>query len=159
MMVCSEQPQDAAGVRAVNLACFPSSAEADLVRQLGVDGDVVFSLIAVHDERIVGHAVFSRMRTPPQTLGLGPVAVLAAHRRQGIAASLIQEGLRRAKTRDWHAVFVLGGPYYRRFGFDPVLAAGFTSVYAGPHLMALALRPGMPRQGSLEYARAFSSLP
>ncbi|HEU5453123.1 MAG TPA: N-acetyltransferase [Terriglobales bacterium] len=158
MIVRGEEPQDVDGVRAVHLASFPTSAEADLVQQLDADGDVVFSLVAVHDERIVGHALFSRMRTPPQSLGLAPVAVLPDFRRRGIAEALIREGLRQAQAQDWQAVFVLGGEYYRRFGFDPALAAGFASVYAGPHLMALALHPGMPRHGSLEYARAFEAL-
>lgn len=153
-----EQPADADGVRAVHLASFPTSAEADLVRQLGADGDAVISLVALHDNRIVGHVMFSRMRTPAQTLGLAPVAVLEEYRRRGTADTLIREGLRQAQEQDWQAVFVLGGDYYRRFGFDPALAAGFTSIYAGPHLMALALRPGMPRNGRLEYARAFSAL-
>ncbi len=32
-------------------------------------------------------------------------------------------------------MFVLGGPtYYRRFGFDPAVAHGFASTYAGPRL-------------------------
>lgn len=154
----AEQAGDADGVRAVELAAFPTAAEADLVRRLHADGDVVFSLVAVDEDQIVGHAMFSRMRTPPRALGLAPVAVLAAYRKRGIAEALIREGLRQAQAQDWQAVFVLGGEYYRRFGFDPALAAGFTSAYSGPHLMALVLRGGMPRNGSLEYAAAFAAL-
>lgn len=159
MIIRTEQAADQEAVRAVELEAFPTSAEADLVERLHADGDVVVSLVVIDDDRIVGHALFSRMRMPPQTLGLGPVAVLAAYRRRGLADALIREGLRRAQAQAWHAVFVLGGPYYRRFGFDPALAAGLTSIYAGPHLMALALRPGVPLQGKLEYAPAFAALP
>jgi putative acetyltransferase len=53
---------------------------------------------------------------------------------------LIRRALELAQASQWQIVFVLGDPtYYRRFGFDPALATSFTSRYAGPHLMALAL--------------------
>jgi putative acetyltransferase len=93
-------------------------------------------------------------------LGLAPVAVGEAWRRRGIAAALIGAGLDRARAEGWRGVVVLGDPaYYRRFGFDPALAAGFVSPYAGPHLMALALGPGgLPSGGPLDYARAFDAL-
>jgi len=122
------------------------------------DGDAVISLVATLDGAVVGHVLFSRMRSPDRFLGLAPVAVAASHRRQGVAALLIQEGLARAKCDGCAGVFVLGGDYYRRFGFDPGLAAGFSSPYAGPHLMALSLQPGGPttRSGPAEYPRAFS---
>lgn len=156
-----ETAADFAGIRGVVEHAFPTRSEADLVDRLRTDGDAVFSLVAVHEDEIVGHVMFSRMRTPSETLGLGPVAVLTPHRRNGIAASLIQEGLRRATVTGWKGVFVLGDPaYYCRFGFDAALAAGFTSPYSGPHLLALALqRDGLPLQkGSLEYPSAFADL-
>ena len=70
---------------------------------------------------------------------------------------MIRAGLERARSAGWRGVFVLGDPgYYRRFGFDPALAGGFASPYAGPHLMALALGPDLPaRSGRIEYAPAF----
>jgi len=156
-----ETAADLAGIRSVEEDAFPTPSEADLVDRLRADGDVVFSLVAVHEGQIVGHVMFSRMRTPPETLGLGPVAVLMPYRRKGIAASLIREGLRRATEKGWKGVFVLGDPaYYCRFGFDAALAAGFASSYSGPHLQALALQSeGLPVQkGSLEYPSEFAAL-
>jgi len=156
-----ETAADFAGIRCVEEDAFPTRSEADLIDRLRTDGDAVFSLVAVQEDEIVGHVVLSRMRTPPETLGLGPVAVLTPHRRNGIAASLICEGLRRAAEKGWKGVFVLGDPaYYCRFGFDATLAAGFTSPYSGPHLLALALQSdGLPIQkGSLEYPAAFATL-
>ena len=156
-----ETAADFVGIRGVEEDAFPTPSEADLIDQLRIDGDVVFSLVAVQESEIVGHVMLSRMRTPPETLGLGPVAVSTPHRRNGIAASLIREGLRRATEKGWKGVFVLGDPaYYCRFGFDAALAAGFTSPYSGPHLLALALqRDGLPIQkGSLEYPAAFATL-
>src|SRR3546814_10892065 len=57
--------------------------------------------------------------------------------------------------------FLLGEPeYYRRFGFDPRVAAPFSSPYAGPSFMALALCDGfkLPERGRAEYAEAFARL-
>ncbi len=80
------------------------------------------------------------------------------HAPSGIGGGLIRAGLARARSAGWQSVFVLGDPgYYRRFGFDPALASGFASPYAGPHLMALAFGPALPAsRGQIEYAPAFT---
>ncbi len=105
--------------------------------------------------------MFSRMREPRGSLGLGPVAVLLEHRRCGVAAGLIREGLSRAKADGWAAIFVLGDPvYYGRFGFNAPLAAGFGSLYAGPQLMGLELQANglNVRTSYLRYPQAFADL-
>jgi len=161
MIVRLETQADVAGIRDVETQAFPTAAEADLVDRLREDASAVFSLVAVQAESVIGHAMFSRMQAPDRSLGLGPVAVAAAHRRLGVAAKLIGDGLMRARAEGWAGVFVLGdAAYYSRFGFDAALAAGFVSPYAGPHLMALALQPaGLPvRTGPLHYAPAFAGL-
>ena len=118
----------------------------------------LFSLVAVSEGTIVGHVMFSRMIFPSTALGLAPVAVPTPYRRKGIAAALIRDGLARAKAEGWRSAFVLGDPqYYRRFGFDPAVAATFESRYAGAHLMGLFLREGELGGGALEYAPAFSA--
>jgi putative acetyltransferase len=149
---------DRAGIWNVHASAFPTEAEARLVDTLRDDGDAVISLVAALDGAVIGHVLFSRMQSPEGFLGLAPVAVAAAHRKQGIAAVLIREGLERARRDGWAGVFVLGDDYYQRFGFDRALAARFSSPYAGPHLMALSLQPGeLPtRSGPAEYPRAFS---
>jgi putative acetyltransferase len=161
MDIRSETPADFASIRAVQTEAFPTPAEADLVESLWQTQCSIFSLIAVDDEQIVGHAMFSTMQSPPNALGLGPIAVTAGFRRRGIAAALIWEGLRRANTAGWAKVFVLGDPaYYSRFGFDARAAAQYTSRYSGPHLMGLRLQPNDDTEafGALEYAQPFSQL-
>jgi putative acetyltransferase len=159
LKVRAEVPGDALAIRALLLQAFPTPAEADLVERLRTDGDAIFSLVASEGDRLIGHAIFSRMQMPARSLGLGPVAVAAERRQTGVAEALIREGLQRARQQCWRAVFVLGGDYYRRFGFDPTLAAGFTTKYAGPHLMALALDPQwVSSQQHLTYAAAFADL-
>jgi putative acetyltransferase len=152
---------DIAAIRAVEEAAFARSDEADLVDALRASGEAELSLVAVEREHVVGHVMFSRMEAPFRALGLGPVAVRPDRQGQGIGGGLIREGLLRAQDEDWQAVFVLGEPaYYRRFGFDPALAAGFRSPYAGPYLMALPLgATDLPtRSGRVDYAPAFAAL-
>lgn len=153
-----ERPGDRDAIRRIHLESFPSAAEADLVEWLRGDGQAVLSLVAEVDGVVAGHVLFSRMAAPDNALGLAPVAVLPAFRRQGHADRLIAAGLARAAEQGWRMVFVLGDAYYQRFGFDRARAAAFQSPYAGPHFMALALSPDAPKEGVAAYAAAFSRL-
>ena len=155
-----EQPADFPDVRRILLEAFPTSAEARLVDRLRTEHDAEISLVAVHHGSIVGNAMLSRMSAPLQALGLAPVAVSPARQRSGVGSLLIQRALELARAGAWEIVFVLGDPaYYRRFGFDPALASGFTSRYAGPHFMALALTRPLPvLTGEVHYAPAFAAL-
>ena len=56
------EPPDAAGIRAVHLAAFPTPAEADLVAALDRDGDTAVSLVGESRGEIVGHVLLSWMR-------------------------------------------------------------------------------------------------
>lgn len=136
------------------------NVEADLVDGLVAEGDCALSLVAELDGRIVGHIAFSPMQADFPALGLAPLSVDPAFQRKGIGTALVWESLDRLKGSPWRAIFVLGDTaYYRRFGFDPALAAGFDCPYAGEHLMALALGEGIPAaRGKLDYARAFSRM-
>ena len=139
------------------VAAFPTVLEARLVRMLREDGDAVYSFVASERTGIVGHALFSRMQEPAGSLALGPVAVDARRRRQGIAASLIRAGLERARSDSWAAVVVLGDPsYYRRFGFSQETVNCMSCRYAGPNLMGLALTKNAFDGPRIEYARAFA---
>jgi putative acetyltransferase len=161
MSLRDECSGDHEAIRQLHLRSFPGPGEARLVDQLRGDGDAVISLVAIEDRELAGHVMFSRMAAPFRALGLGPVAVLPDRRRKGIAAALIQKGIKRAQHEGWMAIFVLGDPaYYQRFGFDSKHADGFESPYVGPHFMALPLNGDrLPlRFGPLAYAPAFSAL-
>lgn len=158
MILRPERECDLSGIRQVHIQSFPSAAEADLVERLRTDGDAILSLVAEETGQVAGHVLFSRMMSPLRALGLAPVAVLPVFRRRGIAASLIEMGLREAAAQDWKLVFVLGAPaYYGRFGFSAARAAGFSSPYAGPHFMAHSLGAA-EAGGPAEYAPAFAGL-
>ncbi len=161
MRIRIERGEDFEGVRRLHLASFSSADEADLVERLRATGDAEISLVAEDEGQVVGHVMFSRMNAPFKALGLAPVAVQAEQRRRGIAARLIEEGVKRARETGWEAVFVLGEPgYYGRFGFSAELAEPFDCAYAGPYLMALFLQGDeLPaRSGTVSYAPAFAGL-
>ncbi|HWU55335.1 MAG TPA: N-acetyltransferase [Rhizomicrobium sp.] len=159
-MIRQEAPTDGAVIRRVHLESFPTAAEADLVDQLRKDGDVAISLVTEMDTAVTAHVLFSPMAAPFRALSLGPVAVLPAYRRRGLAAGLIQAGLVQAAAQGWDAVFVLGDrAYYERFGFDTGLASGFATPYAGPHFLAKPLQNDLPiLHGRLDHAPAFAGL-
>ncbi|HEY2446297.1 MAG TPA: N-acetyltransferase [Rhizomicrobium sp.] len=159
-MIRVARSDDETAVASAVEEAFGRPNEARLVGQLRAGGDVVISLVAIADEKIVGHVMLSRMAAPFRALGLAPVSVVPDYQRHGIGHALIREGLKQAKEQGWDAVFVLGDrAYYERFGFRANLAKGFSSPYAGPHFMALSLRAALPSSsGRVEYAPAFASL-
>lgn len=160
MAIREEASADHAAVRQVVADAFGQAVEADLVDRLRADGNAALSLVAVEDGRVIGHILFSPLEAPMRALALAPVAVVPARQRSGIGTALIEAGLDRARAAGWEAVFVLGEPaFYRRFGFDPALAAGFQSPYAGPYFMVLPLSAPLPAtSGPVEYAPAFAAL-
>jgi putative acetyltransferase len=142
------------------------AGEADLVRRLCIDGDMVLTMVAT-DPDLVGAAVFSRMAVDVNgddiaAVALAPLAVERPWRRQGVGEALVAAGHDALAKAGWVLSFVLGDPaYYGRFGYAADLARGFDSPYAGEHLMALPLQSaGMPCgvRGAAAHARAFAAL-
>ncbi|MBJ7501498.1 MAG: N-acetyltransferase [Sphingopyxis sp.] len=145
---------------------FGHQGEADLVRMIEADGDVMVSLVAERDGAIAGHVLFSRMDVEADGAaipgaGLAPVSVAPALQRQGIGDALIHAGLDALRRQDVAIGFVLGHEnYYPRFGYSPELAARFASPFAGPHFMAMMLDSGAtwPQGGRADYAPAFGRM-
>jgi putative acetyltransferase len=161
MIIRPETPRDVTAIRIVEEVAFGRPDEARLIEDLRAAGDSVFSLVALDGDTVVGHVLFSRMKAPFPALALGPVAVQPEHRRTGIGSRLIREGIARSDAAGWAGIFVLGDPaFYRRFGFSAPRARGFTSPYAGPHLMVLPLGGNeLPvEEGRIEHAPAFAKL-
>ena len=156
---------DAAAIRAVLFAAFPTPLEADLVEALLRAGDVAASLVAEDAGAVIGHVLMSRMTVEADSrslrgVGLAPLAVLPERQREGIGGRLVRAALEAARADGEEIAFLLGDPeYYRRFGCSAEAAAPFASPYAGPYFMSclLAERPA-PRTGTAAYAPAFSGL-
>lgn len=125
-------PADGAAIRAVNVAAFPTSAEADLVEAIrGSDRFVPeLSLVACLGDDVVGHLLLSYVTLqtgdgPEEVLELAPMAVVPDHQSEGIGSALVVAGLDAAEVRDEPLVLVLGHPwFYPRFGFRPASRFG-----------------------------------
>jgi putative acetyltransferase len=122
-VIREELADDVAAVRTLNTSAFESDAEAKLVDALRAAGGLVLSLVAELDGEIVGHIAFSPVVVESRDhatdgVGLAPMAVAPAYRRQGIGGGLIDVGLRRLHVAGHRFCVVLGhADYYPRHGF------------------------------------------
>lgn len=150
MIIRREEPQDIAAIRTVNEQAFGGSGEANAIDALRARGASTLSLVAVINDRVVGHLFFSPAtfeasdRSWP-ALGLAPLSVLPDYQRQGIGTALMHAGLEECRRLGHERVIVLGHPtYYPRFGFMAAKPHGIDNEYHAPEeaFMILELRPG-----------------
>lgn len=167
MHIRDERQDDAASIRAVNLAAFETTAEADLVDALRDQAAPIVSLVAEDAGSIVGHILFSPvtlMENPGlPVMGLAPMAVVPARQHQGIGSRLVREGLERCGRAGAAAVVVVGhATYYPRFGFVPASRFGIGCEYDVPDdvFLACELRDGALRgvSGTVRYHCAFANV-
>lgn len=162
-----ETQADQDGVAAVHRSAFSNHGEAvvSLVEDLRALLAPGVSLVATVQERVVGHALFTRqLLDAPQRLVevqvLSPLGVLPEWQRQAIGSALVREGIQQIAHRNVPLIFLEGDPrYYSRFGFTPALELGFRKPSlripdAGFQVLALAsYEPWMT--GTLVYCDAF----
>jgi putative acetyltransferase len=124
IVIREEKKQDFDAVQIVNDRAFGTPEEGRIVNKLRELCLETLSLVAVSDEKIVGHIFFSPVtidheNTPIVGMGLAPMAVLPEYQNQGIGSLLVKDGLRRIKETECPFVIVLGHiNYYPRFGFE-----------------------------------------
>jgi putative acetyltransferase len=154
---------DRDAIRAVEERAFGQPDEALLVDRLVGDGDAVLELVAVADDAVVGHVLFSRLAVVDgdgasfPAVALAPVAVDPAHQGKGVGAALIRQGHALLEASGESLSVVLGEPaYYARFGYERSRSEAFECDYQGPYLQALAWRDA-PVTGRLVYAPAFGT--
>jgi putative acetyltransferase len=136
--VREELPEDIDAIRSVNTRAFGQTQEADLVDKLRRDCSDLLSLVAMRQNEIVGHILFSPVIVESESrtiqgMGLAPLAVSPQYQRQGIGSELIRAGIAELKSRRCPFVIVLGHPqYYPRFGFEPASRFGIRSEWQVP---------------------------
>lgn len=166
MLIRAEDNFDRDAVRAVNVAAFEGTSEADLVDALRQQVERLVSLVAVEDGVVIGHIMFSPVslsgNSDLKLMGLGPMAVVPAHQRQGVGTALVRAGLDQCKRSDVSAVVVVGHPeYYPHFGFLPASRFGISSEFDVPDdvFMALELHPKALQcsSGQVKYHPLFSN--
>lgn len=164
----SEKPDDLTAIHRVNELAFGQPAEANLVEVLRRNGKVVISLVAVENDEVVGHILFSPATIEADDrivniVGLAPMAVLPAYQNRGIGSALVKAGLEECRKAGHAAVIVLGHPeYYPRFGFVPASRFGIKSEYDVPDevFMAMELQAGalVGCSGVAKYQPEFSEV-
>jgi putative acetyltransferase len=160
MIIRKEKPEDVDGIRAVNELAFSQPHEANIVDKLRDACEGLLSLVAVDDERIVGHVLFSpavieSTEGTVDGMGLAPMAVLLERQRQRIGSRLVEAGIQRLKKDPACAfIIVLGHPrYYPRFGFERASHYGVRSQWKDipdSAFMVLWLdKPVVPQAGGI----------
>ena len=133
----AERSDDIGAIHTINEIAFGGSAEADLVDALRIACPDALSLVAVSDDQVVGHILFTPVTLQdepgaPRGMGLAPMAVVPERQRQGIGSLLIKAGLEILRQRACPFVIVVGHPeYYPRFGFVPASRHGLVCQWEG----------------------------
>lgn len=147
-MIRKAEAADLPAIRKIHDAAFGGPGEGKLVADLTADGLDTLSLVAIEDEAVVGHVLFSPLLVEVggkaiRALALAPLGIAPAYQRRGIGQLLARAGLAEARAQGWDAVIVLGHPeYYGKFGFRTALTAGFKAPFQGPAFMGVELRAG-----------------
>jgi len=165
LIIRLETPEDKASIRHVNKEAFGQKEEAGIIEKLRNRGVLTISLVAVQDDRTVGHIAFSPVkveseRSSFEAIALAPMAVLPAYQRKGIGSQLVRSGIKECQHLGHEIIVVLGHPnYYPRFGFVPAKPKGITCEFEVPDeaWMILELREGAlaGRQGTVSFQPEF----
>lgn len=152
----------------MNEQAFGQPLEARLVELLRANEAVLASLVAVANEQIVGHILFTPVQivsgeSVTEGAGLGPMSVLPDFQRMGIGSRLIDEGIQNIQQRGDPLIVVLGHPnYYPRFGFVPASRYRITCQWDVPDEVFLILPLAPPRlegvSGLARYRDEFSTV-
>ncbi len=147
---------DREAVLSVEQLAFERDDEAELVQELLDDPSArpLVSLLAMVDDRAVGHILFTRAylthaENAVAVVILAPLAVVPDAQKQGVGGKLVERGLQLLAEAGVDLIFVLGHPaYYPRYGFTPAISLGLEPPYPLPdaHVdawMVRALRPGV----------------
>lgn len=168
MIFRREQLREVEAIHAVERAAFGREAEVGLVDQIQASGGITLSRVAVDDDEIVGHVLFSPATIRSETaefraLGMGPVAVRPDRQKQGVGSGLIRTSLDILHQQGHEVVVVEGDPiYYARFGFEDANPFGLDCEFNPPPgcFMVLELRAGAlaGRTGMVYYLPEFQNV-
>jgi predicted N-acetyltransferase YhbS len=89
-----ERPDDIAAVRDLNRRAFGQDQEGNIVDALRANGAGLLSLVALVNDQVVGHIMYSPVSVGGDVEGaaLGPMAVLPECQRRGVGSKLIEAG-------------------------------------------------------------------
>lgn len=142
LTIRDELVQDSVAIEELIRIAFSASqhghhGEAELPSLVKEAGVAALSLVAIIDERVVGHILFTEAtlrigQREIKGMGLAPLAVHPDFQYQGIGTALIRDGLSKLWTQTCDFVIVLGAPnYYSRCGFRLAKENGISHGFAG----------------------------
>ena len=167
MNIRQEQPEDYDMVYQIIKDAFKNAEhsdgnEQDLVAALRESKSFIpeLSLVAVEDNRIVGHILFTKaFVNKTEMLALAPLSVLPEYQNKGIGLSLIKHGHNIASKLGYHYSVVLGHPqYYPKAGYVPASQYGIKAPFevADENFMAICFSESKDKlNGFIEYDKAF----
>jgi putative acetyltransferase len=129
-----EGAADSAAVHSLVEAAFGQPDEAELVDRLRAACPEALSLVALDDDVIVGHILFTPATVGTAAgiatgMGLAPLSVTPERQREGVGSALVSWGLELLAAEGCPFVIVLG--YYPRFGFERASDRGLASQWSG----------------------------
>jgi putative acetyltransferase len=157
-------------IHEINTLAFGQENEAELLERLRMSTSFIaeLSLVAVKDERVIGHIVFSPVAIQTKekalpALALAPMAVHPEFQGLGIGSELVRQGLERCRSLRYGVVVVVGhSTYYPRFGFTPARKKGLEAPFPVPDeaFMAIELTPSALNgiSGMVIYPPAFEGV-
>jgi putative acetyltransferase len=164
IMIRDETDADIEAIAEVTIAAFrtleiSNHTEQFIIKSLRAAKALTVSLVAELDGRVVGHIAFSPVTLSdgtPDWYGLGPIAVLPEHQRQGIGKALIQEGLLRLKLLHARGCCLVGHPeYYKKFGFKNTADLLLEGV--PPEVFFVLSFDGKMPQGTVRFHEGFQA--
>ncbi|MBT3784512.1 N-acetyltransferase [bacterium] len=136
---------------------YSSNDEDQLVERLREKSELVLSLVAELEGRVVGHIGFSKVTINNQFIswyGLGPLSVRKDYQKRGIGSALVNNGLKRIRDMGANGCVVLGDPqYYSRFGFQCLDSLELEGVLP-EHFQVLCFKEPKP-EGIVKYCSVF----
>jgi hypothetical protein len=123
MTIRLKESADWQAIHTIYVAAFGQPAEADLVRSMHDDGDLLLSLIAYNDHP-AGHIAYSHLRLHEapsiKACVLAPLAVVPSFRQQGIGAELV-------RRTAWSGSGTMG-TIWRSFWENRIITAASASI-------------------------------
>ena len=137
MIIRQEKPEDIDDIHALNELAFGQPQEANIIAKLRINCDNLLSFVAVENEKVVGHILYSPVTIEGQHgvisgMGLAPMAVLPEMQHKGIGTQLVKSGIENLREVQCPFIIVLGHPeYYPRFGFERASLYGIKCQWEG----------------------------
>lgn len=157
-----ETPDDIVHIHQLTKAAFLDAPHSSHTEQLIVDalrdaGALSVSLVAEHQQQIIGHLALSPVSISDGAkhwYGLGPISVLPEQQGKGVGAKLMVAALDALKQSEANGCVLLGDPaYYQRFGFKPLAGLNLADVPA-EYFQAKVIKGTVP-QGEVTYHPGF----